>query len=1039
MGNFNPRQPDIAGSEFQPTVARRVTLNSSLAGVAQRFRPGAVTITRILPLLRAVEGNPGLAVEVLSTLTPTITESTFFPGTDTSKVTTGWQDASAGAVNYTDVDVEYNDETHYATNTAALSQSGALDLQFRGNDAGALGTDRILHVAIGAEVKLRDFAGNPSSVPISARLVINGTGYLSAPSYTVKRTTFAHKLLNTWHLNPETGLPWTTAEADDLIDAADADTFGLRVQGKLIATGFRVAGYWAKIGHCAENRIGSVYKGDAPRSGWIEKILTGTSAASANTFYWIHLFALNGSTSDWLQVGMVKDPALVLDDDGADTGEGRMLVQTTLSGRGGVPIAVDEHPGQMWAVLLKTGSGVHAESQPWSDLDDLAIDSSTSSLNIGQQVTTPNPSSTFGAVQLAAEWIDPNRIPDQPLKIEVRTGAGASTGGGTLKATGVLHPEDTVAHHGKYLVALDAPFAAAVSTQHHLLVASEATPGRGWKIWVCDTRSDLVTAGGGSSVAEVEGASQGGRTDSYELSGVANDRYDLPIALIASAGGGGSGGGGGGGGGGEVPAAPTSMGAIALPGYKSLVPPSIYLFWDSTGLATGFGAYRVYRRPSRAVAQRWHLIAEIAPRAIDTAAHIEAAHNAWVDSEAGWVSRLPSTDRDVGPYDDGWDYAVTVVDGSNGLESSPDDATVAGITVPAARTVWLTSNAAPWLSAPLETAGRISSESTNRTRVYELAGRDDAVTRTRAERPVRRWRLGWRHIGWRSEDAARWQTAASLSGRQFSLLTSRGDLACGVLGSPSFTHDLNPILPADADLTVTSNSPAIAGFNIPPRVELDGVADYLSVPNHADLNPGTIGFTVIFCGSVPAAPVSPIAVKAGTAGWYLFVAADGTLQWLVAGATTTETISSSSTWSATRVVAADTDGSTLRLFADGILDTTGTGVAHGAVTNSSPIVVGADGFGNFSACSFQSFAYYPRVLTVDEHAAAAHWLLGHPGYRMPGGQTGVFYDLRDDRCWDGVASVFTDLTGHRHHLTAAGSPTMIGVPRRLSDLDRTET
>lgn len=1280
MGNFNPRAPDIAGSEFQPTVARRVTLNSPLAGVAQRVRPGAVTLTRLHPLLTAVEGNPGLAMEVLTTLTPTITESTFFPGTDTSKVTTGWQDSAAGAVNYTDVDVEYNDETNYATNASALSVAGALDLQFRGNDAGALGTDRVLHVAVGTEVKLRDFAGNPSSVPIYARLVINGTGYISAPSYTVKRTTFAHKLLNTWHLNPETGLPWTTAEADDLLDAADPDTFGIRVQGKLIANGLRVAGYWAKIAHCAENRIGSVYKGDAPRTGWLEKVLTGTSACSANTFYWVHLFALNGSTSDWLQVGMVKDPALVLDAYGTDAGEGRMLVQTTLSGRGGVPVAVDEHPGQMWAVLLETGAGIHAESQPWSELTEIAIDSSTSGLHIGQQVTTPNPTSTFGSVQLAAEWIDPNRRPDQPLQVEVRTGAGASTGGGTLKATGVLHPEDTVAHHGKYVLPFAAPFAAAVSTQHHLLVMSDATPGRGWKLSVCDSRSDLVTAGGATSVAEVEGASQGGQTDSFEVSGVANDRADLPVALVASAGGGGSGGGGGGGAGGEVPAAPTGFGAVAFAGVAADRPPGVYCYWSPTSLAAGFGAYRVYRRPTRAIAQPWHLVAEIAPRAVDTATHIEEHHTAWTDTEAGWATRMASTGRAAGPYDDGWDYAVTVVDGTNGLESSPSDASVTGITVTAARVVWLTSNAAPWLSTPLETAGRLTSEATNRTRVYEVAGRDDAVTRTRAERPVRRWRLGWRHLGWRSEDAARWQTAASLSGRQFSLLTSRGDLACGVLGPPAFSHDTQPVLPTDADLVVTANTPALAGYNVAPGVILDGVDDRMLVDDHPDLDPGDDGFTVIACGTAmgtdPSAAVvtkgltpsdliytaalrlsagsvdpdtyqpgdpwpnlgtlgnaynatvptsgtvaTPTLIPTGTTngpgfqvgtggssssafgweiphnaafdipntggvtftlditpinaadpsyklmqkypaadlptsgegwgiehtdiygglltaafdgvnwgaiiiptnvstrhrltfrwdrttneltcfrngvevgtrsdistlgdvtttakvkigqdniyhnvlihntplsdadiaelhaamapdgtGWAIFTTPGGDLQWAVNGQSALSIITSTGAWDATNVVGVDSDGTTLRLFHDGTLDTTGTWPAHGTVANLMPIVVGAiidpgPVFASFMALNFQAVAYYPRVLTADEHAAAAHWLLGHHGYRMPGGAA-VFVDIRDDRCWDGIATVFSDLTGNRHDLTAYGNPTLRGIPWRLSDLDRTET
>ena len=409
MGHFNPRSPDISGSEFQPSTARRITLNSPLEGIAQRIRPGAVTITRLHPLLRAVEGTPGLALEVLTTLTPTITETTYLPGTDTGKVTTGWQDASAGAVNYTDVDTEYHDGTNYATNTSAQSASASLDMQFRGNNAGDLGTDRVLYVRVGAEVKLRDITGNAREVEIAARLVLNGTGYLAAPRHTSAQVQYDRKeFLHTWYLNPATGLPWTVAEADDIIDAADADTFGVRVKGRLAATGFRVAGMWAKIGHCAENRIGSVYTADAPRRGWIEQVLGATSAASANTFYWLHLYALNGSASDWLQVGMVKDPALIVDTDPADIGEARQLVHTTLSGQGGVPTATVERPGQMWGILAETGAGIHAESQPYSDIDPVFLDS-FETRKLAQQVTTPNPTATFGSVKLTVEWAEIGR------------------------------------------------------------------------------------------------------------------------------------------------------------------------------------------------------------------------------------------------------------------------------------------------------------------------------------------------------------------------------------------------------------------------------------------------------------------------------------------------------------------------------------------------------------------------------------------------------------------------------------------------------
>ena len=1044
MGHFNPRSPDISGSEFQPSTARRITLNSPLEGIAQRIRPGAVTITRLHPLLRAVEGTPGLALEVLTTLTPTIEEDTYLPGTDTGKVTTGWQDASAGAVNYTDVDTEYHDGTNYATNTSAQSASASLDMQFRGNNAGDLGTDRVLYVRVGAEVKLRDITGNAREVEIAARLVLNGTGYLAAPRHTSAQVQYDRKeFLHTWYLNPATGLPWTTAEADDIIDAADADTFGVRVKGRLAATGFRVAGMWAKIGHCAENRIGSVYTADAPRRGWIEQVLSATSAASANTFYWLHLYALNGSASDWLQVGMVKDPALIVDTDPADIGEARQLVHTTLSGQGGVPTATVERPGQMWGILAETGAGIHAESQPYSDIDPVFLDS-FETRKLAQQVTTPNPTATFGSIQLTVEWADPTTRPDQPLVVEVRTGAGAETGGGTLKATGTLRPDQTTAGPAQYLVELDAPFAASVSTLHHLLVSSTANPLRGWKMWRLDSRSDLVTTGGGTTASEVQNSTQGGTIDSYVVDGTPDDRYDLPMAMVATAGGGGSGGGGGGGTSGEVPAAPASLYAVGF--HVSGTAPGVYLTWAATSVGATFGAYRIYRRPTRAVARPWHLIAEITPRDIDDPADFEAGHLVWIDQEAGWVSRLASTGRPGGPWDDGWDYAVTVLDASSGLESAVGDVTATGVQVEADTAVWLTCNSAPWLNTPLERAARLSSDSTSRTRVFEVAGRDDAVARTRAERPVRRWRLGWRHLGWRSEDAARVHQAAALSGRQMALLTSRGDRAYGVLSPPGFTHDTSPVLPTDAELVVTGADSAVAGDNFPGGLILNGTTQYASTPDAASLDPGSGAFTVVVCAAqTPFAGSAPWAAKmnaATTAGWMLVTTSTNTLAAYIYGVSDGVAMhETNADWfdGAPHVAIFTSTGTAQAFYRDGVLVDSDS-VTHGAVSNSDALQAGGWTAGPAYAplSPLRGWAYYPRALDATEALHASRYLLGFPAYRMPAGPT-CLYHLADDRCWDGVSTSVTDLSGNGHTATLVGSPLSIGVPWRLSDLSRGET
>lgn len=1029
MGGFNPRTPSIEGSEFQPTTGRRINLNSPLKGIAMRIRPGNVTISRLHPLLRLVEGNPGLALEVLTTLEPTIDETVFLPGTDTGNTVTGWQDQAGSTLNYSDVDAEYFDGTNYARNSAAVSATGSLTLAFRGNNAGALGTDRVLSVRVGAVLRLLAATGNAREIDVAARLVLNSVGYLAAAKRTAQRASWDRRpFLGIWHLNPETGIPWTVAEVDDIIDAADADTFGIRTRGKLAAQGLRVGGLFLAVEHCAENRIGSVYTAGAVRSGWLEQVLANTSAAAADTFYWVHLYALNGSTEDYLQTTTLNDPALLVDDVAAGTGDCRMVVRTTLSGPGGVPVETVEKPGQMFPILIEAGGTIQPSSQPYAQLDDgeISLNRNTVTPYHAQQITTPDPSDTFAGVQFAAGWENPRRRPDRPLKVEVRTGVGAATGGGTLKATATLNPEDSTAELAQRLVAFDAAFAAATSTQHHVLFYSRATPGRGWKMTTVDTRSDLVTTGGATTVAEVEGATQGGQTDSYELGGTPDDRYDLPVALFAA------------------PDGPTGLTATVIEGDGLNAAPKVRLSWTASGLGSDFGAYRVWRRPARAQAQPWELVADLAPRSGDTAADYEAVNTSWDDHQAGWAARLASTGRPGGPYDEGWDYAVTLVNASNGLESPPADSTVAGVAVTAARAVWLTSNEAPWMNVPLESASRLSSGPTDRTRVFEVAGRDDAVTRVRAERPVRRWRLGWRHFGWRSEDAARWHATVAQSGRQVALLTSRGGRALGVLTPTAFSHDTGPVLPADAELIVTA-TPTAAGPNLPAGLVLDGSTQYVSTPDAADLDPGSSAFSVVVAAARPAWASAKTSFGKGNpgagVGWG--VGTTGTTNqavFAVQGSTTIAVVADTDTgWfdGDMHVAVGTTDGAAQKLYRDGALVATAA-TTHGPVTNSTAMVAGAGngGASGHSALNpLHAWALYDRALTADEALAASHWLHGHPGWRMPAGPV-VFYDLRDDRCWDGVATTITDLSGNGHDASIVGAPLPVSHPWPLDELDR---
>jgi len=60
---------------------------------------------------------------------------------------------------------------------------------------------------------------------------------------------------------------------------------------------------------------------------------------------------------------------------------------------------------------------------------------------------------------------------------------------------------------------------------------SGAHSWKAWRLFRLDSRSDLVTL---TTAAEVQGATQGGTADSYFTAGVEDDRYDLPVALVAA-------------------------------------------------------------------------------------------------------------------------------------------------------------------------------------------------------------------------------------------------------------------------------------------------------------------------------------------------------------------------------------------------------------------------------------------------------------------------------------------------------------------------
>src|SRR5262245_22867075 len=249
------------------------TMQHPLYMAHARLRPGAVTPNAAHLCLPTVVGNPGLHVALIDTQQPAVTVTDFFPGSDTSAVTTGFEDQGAAAVNFGDVN-DPVDATDYATNTAGMLATTQNVLQFRGNNAGTLSGKRILRVQLQALVMNRVTvstaqSGNAINLPIQGEVVINGTTY-KGPPRTVRKADAYQTIpdLTDWTISPVTGLPWDWNEIDDILDAADADTFGLRVWGIAGVRGVRVSAYWLRVTYCNENRIGFYDTRTALRTGW---------------------------------------------------------------------------------------------------------------------------------------------------------------------------------------------------------------------------------------------------------------------------------------------------------------------------------------------------------------------------------------------------------------------------------------------------------------------------------------------------------------------------------------------------------------------------------------------------------------------------------------------------------------------------------------------------------------------------------------------------------------------------------------------------
>lgn len=544
MGDFNSNSPSLRGMEWRPSSVRQFSFDATTKGLAMRVKAGgAVTVSALDHFVSNVVGSPGMGVEILDTLVPTgLALNAYKPGTDTGAVTTGWVNESGGAVGYGKVSDGSN--STYLKNSGTITYGSPLVLLYRGS-AAALSGKRIANSGSTVGINLTftlAASGTANFAKCRGVLDIGGTRYYTAYVYKsvlIGSTTFSVQ----FPYNPATNLPWTQAEFNNFTNAT-TDEFGIEVQAEAFLGGaanaaagdIRVAEMAISCYTVTENRKGFIYSTSLGSStaAWLEETLGSTAAMSANTWYWVHIFNwLNAAGSNYFQMPVLQAPSIIeAASASTSTGDHRKVYETTIVDSSGVISSYTATDREMIPVLLDRSGTIETQSQPYCEVDTVDIYNG-SVTNFGSEITSAAGATAYGGLKVIVGWQNTSQRPDAPLTFTIRRGGGFLTGGGTLDATFTLAPTDLTSGGLQDVTVPISGFTTQVgATQYGVAVTSTATDGKGWKVAVLDTRSDVVTSG--VTAAEVQGASQGGTTDSYYTGGTENDRYDMPIAFVAS-------------------------------------------------------------------------------------------------------------------------------------------------------------------------------------------------------------------------------------------------------------------------------------------------------------------------------------------------------------------------------------------------------------------------------------------------------------------------------------------------------------------------
>lgn len=517
MGDWTPSSPKVIPTEWRPRSSRIVAINGPGAALAQRVRPGAVTISHAH--LYCGRGGSPLAIEIVNSLAPTETiNGPYAVVTDVTGTADWTRSTGAGT---------WSSHVNGTTPGAYLFAAGSSVLTFTGRaSAAALSSKRIRYVEVAVTAAS---AGTAFQSQIQPVLIIGGVTYegsaiipLNDPATSVATTR--------WYTNPATGKPWTLTEANSFLTAG-ANSFGFRKPS---------AGTWivnasyctVTIGAATENRMGSFYSdtiGSDVATGWKKYALSSTSALSANTWYWVVAWSYAPGSIGGVLVPVLRfpetNPAATAS---ASIGEHRQ-VSSLVVDTGGEVVTSSTAAGEIFPVLLDSAGTIRSQSAPYAATVAVPVSSGVPAAQLGQEVTTTGASTPYGAVRIACGYQTAGVTPDAPLLVKVRTTSFT----GTVQATATISPLDMPgAGLQDVQQDFDVVYTPPTSTKIFVTVESAASAAAGWQVVLGDQGTDLLTT---TTAAEVQGAGFGGTTDAASpASSTRDQRYDLAVALVSA-------------------------------------------------------------------------------------------------------------------------------------------------------------------------------------------------------------------------------------------------------------------------------------------------------------------------------------------------------------------------------------------------------------------------------------------------------------------------------------------------------------------------